>query len=87
MAMLIYQTFYLFFVALEIILVTYVLMSWLPLNAKLREFMNVVTAPILEPIRYLLKHSIFYSQGADLSPIVGFVIVSYMQQLFYIQTM
>lgn len=86
MAMIVYRTFYLFFVALEFILMTYVLMSWLPLGARLREFMRLITAPILDPIRFLLKHSIFYSQIADLSPLIGFVIVSYMQQLFYTQT-
>lgn len=85
MAMLIYRTLYIFFLVLEFILMTYVMMSWLPLGAKIKEILHVMTAPILDPIRFLLKHSIFYSQVADLSPIVGFVIVSYMQKLFYVQ--
>lgn len=87
MSTLVYQTLYLFFVVLEFILMTYVLFSWLPLGAKVREFMHRLTAPILDPIRYLLKHSVFYSQVADLSPIVGFMIVSFLQQFFYIQLM
>ena len=87
MSAIVYQTLYLFFVVLEFILMTYVLLSWLPLGAKVREFMHRLTAPILDPIRYLLKHSVFYSQVADLSPIVGFIIVSFLQQFFYIQLM
>ena len=81
------QTLYIFFVVLEFVLMAYVFMSWIPLGAKVKHIMHRLTAPILDPIRFLLKHSIFYSQVADLSPIVGFVIVSYMQQFFYIQLM
>lgn len=84
---LVYRTFYLFFVVLEFMLMTYVFLSWFPLGARAREFMHRLTAPILDPIRFLLKHSVFYSQVADLSPIVGFIIVSYLQQFFYIRLM
>lgn len=81
---LINRTLYLFFVVLEFILMTDLLMSWLPIGTKIKEFMHHLTAPLLDPIRYLLKHSVFYSQVADLSPLIGFMFVSYMQQVFFV---
>lgn len=84
MSVIIFRTFYLFFVVVEFILMFYILMSWLPMSAKVRELMNHIVAPILDPIRYLLRHSIFYSQVADLSPLVAFVLLAYLQKLFYI---
>lgn len=82
MSELIYQSLYYFFVVLELILFAYIIASWFPLNAKLRELFVALLGPILEPIRYLLNHSIFKTRNIDLSPIIAFIIISFFQQLF-----
>lgn len=83
MEYIIYRSLYLFFVVLEFILVIYIIMSWFPFGSKIKSIMRELTSPLLDPLRYLLKHSILYSQVADLSPIIAFFIISYMQKFFY----
>lgn len=82
MSSLIFNSLYVFFLVLEIILFIYIISTWFPLSPKVREFFTTLLGPILEPIRYLLEHSIFKTRTIDLSPIIAFVILSYLQQLF-----
>lgn len=83
MSGLIFNTLYIFFVVLEMILFIYVITSWFPLNAKIKNFLKTLIDPILEPVRFLLKRSIFNTPTADLSPIISFVIILYLQEFFY----
>ncbi len=79
----IYYVLYIFFVVLEVILFLYILASWFPISGRFKNFLVTLMAPVLEPVRYLLKHSIFSTPTADISPIIGLVIISFLQQFFY----
>lgn len=82
MTSLIYNAFYVFFVVLEIILFLYILTSWFRISGKVKNILFTLIEPVLTPVRYLLKHSIFNSPAADLSPIISFIIIVFLQQLF-----
>ncbi len=82
MASLVYNAFYVFFVVLEIILFLYILTSWFRVNGKIKNILFTLIEPVLTPVRYLLKHSIFNSPAADLSPIISFIIIIFLQQFF-----
>jgi YggT family protein len=84
MTHLIFNALYVFFIILEMILFLYVLTSWFPINNNFKSFLAVLIDPILVPVRYLLKHSIFNTPTADLSPVIGFVIILFLQEFFYI---
>ncbi len=80
----IYEALYVFFIVLEMILFLYVITSWFPMNNRIRGFLAILIDPILIPVRYLLKRSIFNTPTADLSPVIGFVIILFLQEFFYI---
>lgn len=77
-----YHAFYTFFVILEIILLAYVVLSILPLNNNIRKKITDIINPLLAPVRYLLKNSVFNSNAVDLSPIISFIIVTFLQNFF-----
>ncbi len=79
---LLYDALYVFFTVLEIILFLYVIASWFPNGKDIKEMLSTVLDPILVPVRYLLKHSIFNTPRADLAPIISFVIILFLQELF-----
>ncbi len=78
----IYQALYVFFIALEIIILAYIILSLLPYKNKLRIKITELATPILEPIRYLLDFSIFKSNVTDFSPIISYIIINFMQNFF-----
>lgn len=78
-----YNVFYSFFVVLEIILFVYLVLSIIPINNKFRKKANEIINPILAPFRYLLKYSVFNTNTVDLSPIICFVVITYLQRFFY----
>ncbi len=84
MTHLFFNALYVFFIVLEMILFLYVITSWFPVNNRFKNFLTVLIDPILIPVRYLLKHSIFNTPAADLSPVIGFVIILFLQEFFYI---
>ena len=77
-----FQAIYIFLVVLELLLFIYIMSSWFPFRGKIRELLLVFLAPLLDPIRYLLKHSCFYTRAFDLSPMIAFFIIIYLQQFF-----
>ncbi|WP_455717106.1 YggT family protein [Anaerosporobacter sp.] len=83
MSNLIVNSLYVFFIVLEIILFTYFMMSWFPFNAKFKEFLITLIEPLLTPIRFLLKHSIFNTKVIDLSPMIALVVILFLQTIFY----
>lgn len=83
MLSLIYNVLYVFFVILEIILFLYVLTSWFQFHKGFRELLVTLTEPVLNPIRHLLKHSIFNSPTADLAPLISFMVILFLQDFFY----
>lgn len=84
MTHLLLNALYVFFIVLEIILFLYVIISWFPINNFIRNLLTILIEPILTPVRFLLKHSIFNTPTADLSPIISFVIILFLQEFFYI---
>lgn len=84
MTHLFFNALYVFFIVLEIILFLYVIISWFPINNFIRNLLTILIEPILTPVRFLLKHSIFNTPTADLSPIISFVIILFLQEFFYI---
>lgn len=83
MSSLIYYALYIFFVVLEMILFLYILTTWFPIGVRFKNFLITLLAPVLDPVRYLLRHSIFNTPTADIAPIIGLVIISFLQQFFY----
>lgn len=81
---LIVNSLYVFFIVLEIVLFTYFMMTWFPFSTKFKEFLVTLLEPILAPIRFLLKHSIFNTKVIDLSPMIALVVILFFQNLFYI---
>lgn len=82
MTSVIYQVFYIFFVVLEIFLFLYILTSSLRINGKIKSLLYFLIEPVITPVKYLLKHSIFNTPVADLSPIISFIIIVYLQDFF-----
>jgi len=82
MTLLIYRTFYIFFQVIEIIIFIYIVSSWLPIPNGIKNFLLTLINPILVPIRFLLRRSIFYTPVSDFSPIIGIVILAYLQNVF-----
>lgn len=78
---LIYKTFYVFFNVIEIILFIYIISSWFPLPNGIKKVLLNLINPILDPIRFLLRRSIFNTPVSDFSPIIGIVILSYLQSV------
>lgn len=83
MSNLIVNSLYVFFIVLEIILFAYFMMSWFPFNTKLKEFLITLLDPILTPIRFLLKHSIFNTKVIDLAPMIALIVILFFQSIFY----
>lgn len=83
MSNLIVNSLYVFFIVLEIILFAYFMTSWFPFNTKLKEFLITLLEPLLTPIRFLLKHSIFNTKVIDLAPMIALVVIIFFQTIFY----
>jgi YggT family protein len=78
----IYSTFYMFFVVLQIILLLYMVSSWFNGGEKFKNLLSLLIEPIITPVRFLLKYSIFGNLAADLSPLISFVLIMFLQDLF-----
>lgn len=72
---------YWFFRVIEIALVAYILLSWLPIAPKLRILVSDIMKPLLNPVRRMLSTSVFNTRGLDLSPIILYLITAYCLQL------
>lgn len=81
-ALLVYA-FYVFFIVVEIILMVYVISTWIPIPVRFHSLLVSLIMPVLLPIRLLLRHSVFYTRNVDLSPIIALAIVTFLQNFFY----
>lgn len=77
-----YTTFYIFFIVLEFIILAYLIVSFFPDNNWIRHKVIELAGPLLKPIRFLLKHSMFKSNIGDFSPVISFIIINYLQRFF-----
>lgn len=80
MAGLIIKSLSIFLICMEVILFIHIFTNFLPIQS-VRNAVENITEPLLRPIRYLLKHSIFGTGGIDSSPIIAFIVLSYFGQL------
>lgn len=78
----IYSTFYMFFVVLQVILLLFMVSSWFNGGEKFKNLLSLLIEPILTPVRFLLKYSIFGNPAADLSPLISFVLIMFLQDFF-----
>ncbi|WP_194190552.1 YggT family protein [Clostridium chrysemydis] len=72
----------LIFRALEVIIIVECLLSWVPSSTtqSIRESLNVITGPILEPFRQL-QYKFLGDLPIDLSPIFAIVVLNVVQSL------
>ena len=82
MMQVIYQSLYLFFIALEFMMFAYVIVAWMFEKSIIHKILEELIVPLTIPIKYLLKLSIFQS-CMDFSFIILYIIIFYMQTFFY----
>lgn len=75
------NSLYIFFEVLGVILFVFIISTWLPLGPKLRNAVQSLISPILDPIRFLLKYSIFQTR-IDISPIIALIVITYFKNFF-----
>lgn len=80
MSYLIIHSLSIFFIVLETMLFFHILMGFLPFR-KVRSIIESIVEPMLKPIRFILKHSVFQSGASDSSPIIAFIVLTYLGQL------
>lgn len=80
MVYLIVRSLSIFLICLEAMLFIQIFISFLPIQ-RVKNVVGIFVDPLLQPIRYLLKHSVFQSGGSDSSPIIAFIILTYFGQL------
>lgn len=78
------HVFFNFFIVLEGILFLYLITSWLPFPSKIKHTMLMIVEPMFQPIRYLLRHSIFNTPSADLTPMIVFVVLTFLEKFLYV---
>lgn len=83
MVQLIFHGLYIFFFILEFALCISIISSWIPGGKVLKKILFEFLEPMLVPIRFCLKHSVFQVKSADLSPLLALIILSYLQTFFY----
>lgn len=80
--LLIYQSLHTFFVFLELLLFLYFISAWLPLGISIKTNLYQLVNPLLLPVRFMLRKSIFQAQ-IDLAPIITFLMILFLQRFFY----
>ena len=83
MVQLIFHGLYIFFFILEIVLCVSIISSWIPGCKTFKGILSELLEPMLLPIRFCLRHSIFHTKLIDLSPLLALIILSYLQTFFY----
>lgn len=74
------KSFSIFFSVLQVFLLIQIFVDMFSVSF-IKKPLRFVVDPILNPVRLLLSHSSFFTAITDLSPIIAFLILSYLQQL------
>ena len=74
------KSFSIFFSILQVFLLIQIFVDMF-LISFIKKPLKFVLDPILNPVKILLSHSSFFTAITDLSPIIAFLILSYLQQL------
>lgn len=81
MSIYVISVLYWFFRVVEIALLVYIILLYLPVAPKLKLLAVDVMKPLLNPVRKMLNRSVFNTRGIDLSPIILYLIVTFGLQL------
>lgn len=73
------KSFSIFFTIIQVFLLVQIFVDMFSVTL-LKKPLRFVLDPILNPVRVLLSHSSFFTAITDLSPIIAFLILSYLQQ-------
>ena len=68
---------YWFCVIVQYAVLIYTVVSWLKVLSKFQATMANVMDPMLNPIRRILKHSVFQIRGVDISPIILYLMAGF----------
>lgn len=79
-SLLLTKSFSIFFTILQVFLLIQIFVDMFSVSF-IKKPLRFVLDPILNPVRILLSHSSFFTAITDLSPIIAFLILSYLQQL------
>lgn len=74
------KSFSIFFTILQVFLLIQIFVDMFSVSF-VKKALKFVLDPILNPVRILLSHSSFFTAITDLSPIIAFLMLSYLQQL------
>ncbi|HCL03307.1 MAG TPA: hypothetical protein DHW61_13035 [Lachnoclostridium phytofermentans] len=74
------KSFSIFFSILQVFLLIQIFVDMF-LISFIKKPLKFILDPILNPVKILLSHSSFFTAITDLSPIIAFLILSYLQQL------
>ena len=72
---------YWFCIVVQYAVLIYTVVGWLKFLSKFQITMANVMDPILNPIRKMLRYSVFQIHGIDISPIILYLIASYVANL------
>lgn len=77
------DTLFYFLRALEIILLLYIIFSWLPINQSnpIVKFVKTASYPMISIARKLMNKSVFGNRASiiDFSPFIVFIVLNYLQ--------
>ena len=76
-----HQSLFIFLTLLQALFVIKIFWDMFSISL-LRKQIHFLVDPILQPIRGILTHSIFHTAAMDISPIIAFILLSYIQQYF-----
>lgn len=72
---------YLFLYLLEFCIIATVVLSIFPYMHKLRRILMIFLEPVYSVVRYLMKHSTYYSKSIDMTPFIALLIISFLRTL------
>ncbi|MCR5791783.1 MAG: YggT family protein [Lachnospiraceae bacterium] len=83
MVTLFYKTFYTFCMVLEVLVIIYMITGWFSQESYFRKRLSDLLEPALQPVRFLVKHSIFQMRNIDVVPIITIIILTFCEGFVY----
>ncbi len=80
MTLVLLKSISIFITILEVVLLVYIFLSMFHIGF-LKKPIYILLEPILIPIQKLMRHSVFHTPISDISPIMAFLILSYIEQM------
>lgn len=71
-----------YFTTLEVFILIDTILCWVPFLKKGKRVFEVLSAPLLIPLREMQKISIYQIRGVDFAPIFAFIILECLKNLF-----